>query len=192
VALAAIAFDAEGIFAVMAEPAGFTCLHVGHGLLLRTGFEREGLGVAVGAFIHAGVDIVAEFCFAGFGLECYVARFETVVALVAAACDREGVLAVVTSSARLALLHITHACMNGTGLEREGLGVAIVAAVHACMHCVTESSIGYSLHDEGDVFRFQPLVAVAAVAGNGEGFFAIVTCAAGLPFFHLGHGDRFA
>ena len=57
------------------------------------------------------------------------------------------------------------------------------------MELVAEQRVGYTVGLEFDLPGCHPLVAVAAVAGHGEGDLIVVTGAAALPLFHLGHGD---
>ena len=57
------------------------------------------------------------------------------------------------------------------------------------MEFVAELGIGCTLHLECDLPGGHPFVAGAAVAGHGEDDLAIMAGAAGLPFFHLRHGD---
>lgn len=107
-ALDAVAGSYESILAVMAGAARFALVHIAHGCLECTGLEREGLGVTVGALVHAEMEFMAEVCFTGFGLEKNVGWFVPLVAFVALAGYRKGVLAVVADAARFALLHACH------------------------------------------------------------------------------------
>jgi len=54
---------------------------------------------------------------------------------------------------------------------------------------VAELGICCTLHLEFDLPWCHPLVAPSAIAGYGEGGLVIMAGAAGLPLFHLGHGD---
>ena len=185
----AVFLDGEGVLVIVAGTAGCATFHLGHGAGLDAGLEREYLGVAVGTLVHAGMDFVAEFRFAGIGLEGNRAGFEVVVALVATAGGCEGILAVVAGAAGFPFVHVRHGVVRGTGLVREHLGVAIFAAVHAGMDFVAEGDVGDSLYLEADVLRFHPSVAVTAIAGHGERLLPVMAGATGLPFFHLCHGD---
>jgi len=99
VALFAIFLDGKGILVVVAGTAGCASFHLGHGSFLDTSLEGEYLGVAVGTFIHAGVNFVAELCFTRIGLEGNRAGLEIIVAFLAAAGGSEGILAVVAGTA---------------------------------------------------------------------------------------------
>src|SRR6185369_589167 len=161
VALDAI-FGFEGILAVVAGAAGFTTLiHVAHLGLERTGLEGEDLGVAVGTFVHAQVEIMAEGCITCLGLEENVARLVPLVALVALSGCGEGVLAVVAGAARFALLHTRHGRLGGAGLVLEYFGVTVRALEHPDMDLVAEYRICYTFELAGD-----DLAVMAASAGK--------------------------
>ena len=57
------------------------------------------------------------------------------------------------------------------------------------MELVAEQRVGYTPGLEFNLPRLHPLVAVAAIAGNGKSLRAVVAGAAGFPLFHGGHGD---
>ncbi len=188
-----MAFDAvagsyESVLAVVAGAAGFTLVHVAHGCFERAGFEREDLGVAVGAFVHAEVEFVAEVGLAPISLKENVGRLVTFVAFVALAGDSKGVLAIVAGAARLAFLHAGHGRFECACFIGEGFCMAVRAFKHADMNLVAENRISHTFEFEGYFAWLHPFMAVATVAGNSKGFLAIMTGAAGLPFFHLGHG----
>lgn len=107
-ALGAVVAHTGCIVAVMAGAARFSLFHVGHGGLQRPGLIREDLGVAVGAFIHAEMEVVAECRVSGIGLEGYGAGLEALVALVAIAGYGECLLIVMTGAARFTLFHLGH------------------------------------------------------------------------------------
>lgn len=67
--------------------------------------------------------------------------------------------------------------------------MAVSALEHAKVNLVTENSVGCPLDLVSDLPWAHSFVAVAAVTGYGEGCFTIVAGTAGLPFFHLRHGD---
>lgn len=187
-ALDAVVGALEGILAVVAGAAGLALVHVSHGGLECAGLVGEDLGVAVGTLVHAEMEVVAEVCLAGIGLEQDVGRLVAFVALVALTLDGEGIRAVVAAAAGFPFFHLGHGCLGCAGLVGEYLGVAVWALEHADMDLVAEDRVGGSLGFEGNFAGFHPLVAVAAIAGHGEGFLAVVAGAAGFALFHLRHG----
>ena len=61
VAFTTIILYREGILAlIMTSTAGFARLHVAHGGLQGTSFEREYFGVAIGTFVCLSMKLVAE------------------------------------------------------------------------------------------------------------------------------------
>jgi len=188
-AFPALILNGKSILAlVVAESTRLAIFHVSHTGLEDTGFEGEDLGVAVGALVSFEVEVVAELHFAAVVLEGDRAGLEPFVALVALACYGECLFAVVAGAAGFPLLHVGHGVVLRPCLEDEELGVAILAAERLGVEAVAEGYVADSLDLEGDLARLHPLVAVAAVADDGEGPLAVVAGAAGLPFFHLRHG----
>lgn len=145
--------------------------------------------MAVGAFVHAEVEIMTEGGLASLCLENDISRFVAFVTLVALTLYGEGILAVMAGAAGFAGFHCCHGCLGGASLVREGFCMAVRAFEHADMDLVAENSVSCTLYLEGDLTWFHPFMAVAAVAGNGEGFLVVMAGAAGLPLFHLRHGD---
>lgn len=99
----------------------------------------------------------------------------------------EGVLAFeMAGAARFGRLHLRHChplVLRGRLIEFD---VAIAALVHACVQLVAELSVSRILHLE---FHLPDGMAPGAFI-DLEGAFAVMAGAAGLPLFHLGHGDR--
>ena len=126
-------------------------------------------------------------------LEGYDAGLERLVALLAVAGGAEGILAVMAGAAGLALFHVPHGEFPAHRLVGEDSGVAFGAfVVHVEMELVTESGVGNPRSSENDILRLHPLVAAAAILCDRKNSLAVMAGAAGLPFFHLGHGHRFA
>lgn len=105
-------FGLERVFAVMAGAAGFTFVHIAHLGFECSCFEREYLGMAVGALEHAEMEFVAEACVTGFGLERDNAWFVPFVALVALTGYGECILAIVAGAAGFAGFHTCHGCLE--------------------------------------------------------------------------------
>lgn len=82
-AFSAIAFDREGGLAVMAGTTGFALCHISHGHPLASTIG-EGLGVAIGALIGSGMEVMAEIADHGTAavFEGQVGRFVARVTLV--------------------------------------------------------------------------------------------------------------
>lgn len=105
-------FTFECVLAVVAETAGLSFIHVSHGCLQFPGLERECLGVAVNALVHAEVEVMAELCLSCIGLEEDVSRLVALVAFVAVTGNSKGILAIVAGSAGFAALHGVHGCFK--------------------------------------------------------------------------------
>ena len=114
----------ECVLAVMTGTARLAFIHLIHLCLERSSLVWENLGVAVSAFIHFEVEFMAEVSFACFCFKKYVARFISLVTLVALSRHCEGVFAVVATAARLAALHAFHGCFECACFVRERFGVA--------------------------------------------------------------------
>jgi len=188
-AFAAVVLGGEGVFAVVTGTARFASLHAPHADVLYTRLEGEYLGVTVGAFVHAEMEFMAELGFTRICLEGDGAGFEAVVALVAVSADGKRILAVMTGTTGIPLVHLAHGEMLGSCLVGECLGMAVLATVHARVDFMTEVHAGNPLDLEGDVLGFHALMAAAAAAGDGEGFLAVMAGTTSLSFFHLRHGD---
>lgn len=146
--------------------------------------------MTVGAFVYFEMEIVAEVGFAGLSFEENVAWFIAFMAFVTLTCDSKRIITVVATAAGFAFLHRCHRCFQRVGLVREGLGMAVRAFEHANMHLVAEGYISYPLHLVGYFTRVHALMAVTAVTGDSKGHLVVMTGAAGLPFFHLRHGNH--
>ncbi len=193
VALLAVTLGAEGVLAVVTGAAGFPLLHPPHADMLHTSLEGEDLGVAVGAFVHAEMELVAEFDVPPVGLEGYHARLEPLVAAVAVAGDGGCILAVVAGAAGFALLHVGHGEAAAYPFVGEDFGMAGGALViHVEMKLVAEDRVVDPLGLEHHLFRLHSFVAGAAVLFHGECALAVMTGAARLSLLHFRHGDRFA
>jgi len=199
VAFFTVTLYAKSILRIVAGTARFSLFHLRHGEVFCSRLEGEQFGVAVGAFIHAKVEFMAEFGISGFGLESNVTWFETGMAFFAVATGGKCIFAVVASAARFAFVHITHGEMLCSGFEWEDLGVAVFTAVNAGVESVAECCAADSLGFEGDILWCHSLVTLAAVTCYREGLCAVMAGAAGLSFFHLRHcyaailaGDDFA
>lgn len=108
-ALVALTGYGKCIFAIMAGTAGSAFLHAFHGRFERTGFVREGLGVAVRAFEHAVMDLMAEKCICyTFQFERYFTRLHPLVTAAAVAGNGKRHLAVMTGSAGFPFFHLRH------------------------------------------------------------------------------------
>lgn len=88
--------------------------------------------------------------------------------------------------ARLALLHLLHGGRIRPPLRLEEVGMAVIATEHAGMGLMWKDDIAGILVDIEDISS----VAGGAVAGHAECFLAVMADAAGLPLFHLVHGER--
>ena len=142
-AFSALILNGEGILAlVMAASARLALIHVAHAGLDDAGFEREYLGVTVGAFIGLQVKLVAEGGFAADGLPGNFTRFHALVTLVAVACGSKGILAVVAGAAGCSFGHVIHGRLAGYTLVREYIGVAILAGVSLGMEGMAEGRRG--------------------------------------------------
>jgi len=143
VALAAVAARGKGVLAVMAGTAGLALDHVIHGVTIDTSFKSKGLGVAVGALVHFGVELVAESGIARLDLECDIFRRHPLVTAAAVASHGEGLLVVVASAAGTAFFHFGHG--YAAGLAGKGL-IAVAAAAFAAgfgdVYFMTEYCIG--------------------------------------------------
>ena len=97
-ALDAVTGRDESILAVVAGAARFTFVHIVHFGLECACLVREYLGVAVNAFVHAEMDIVAEVGFSRFCFKEDVAWFIAFMAFVALTGDGKCILAVVAAA----------------------------------------------------------------------------------------------
>lgn len=171
----------------MAGTAGFTLVHVAHLGFESSCLERECFSVAVSTFVHAEVEFVAEVCIACFCLEKHIAGFVTFMALVALTGYGKCILAVMAGAAGFTSFHTCHGSLEGTGLVWEDFCVAVWAFEHADVYLVAEYRISYAFKFEGDFAWAHPFVAVTTVAGNSEGFLAVMAGTTGSAFFHLCH-----
>ncbi len=183
-----ITLDAEGILGIVTGAAGAAGFHLGHRNGLFAGLEREQSGMAIGTFVHAKMEFVAEFHFTAVVFEGYGGGLESLVAFIAVAGRSERFFIVVAGTAGLALVHLSHGEMFAAGFIGERLGVALLAAEHGSVDRVSEEGWFNPFHFEGDVFRFHSHMAFATIAGNGKGFCAVMTGAASSALFHLRHG----
>ena len=177
----AILLYGEGLFAVYVTGAArFSFLHLRHrySFVFRRG-EVE-LDMAISALIQARVKFVAEFdvprilqfeVYFFYGMTLY-----TFIRL-------KSVFAVVTGAAGLSFIHQGH----GDRLfhsQIENLGVANVAFTIAEMFLVTENHRSRFFYFHADIRDFMTLDAILQIGGP----LAVVASAAGLAFFHIGHG----
>ena len=139
--------------------------------------------MAISALIQARVKFVAEFDVPRIlQLEVhllYGMTFYTFIRL-------KGGFAVMAGAAGLSFIHQGH----GDRLfhsQIENLGVANVAFTIAEMFLVTESHRSRFFDFDADIPDFMTLDAILQI----EGPFAVVAGAAGLSFFHIGHGVTF-
>ena len=101
--------------------------------------------------------------------------------------DRKGSLTVVAGAAGLCLLHFGHRLsfiLLGRQIEFD---VAVAALKHARVQLMAEFYIPRIFHLEVHVLHGMALRTFLRL----EGSLPVMADAAGLPFLHLGHGDRF-
>ena len=100
VTLAAIILNREGVLAlVVTRATGLAGLHVAHGGFQDASLEGENPGVAIGAFVCLGMELMAESGLAGGCFKRDVSGFHPFVTLAAITGRRKGILAVVTGAA---------------------------------------------------------------------------------------------
>jgi len=181
VALAAVAGGGESVFAAVAGAAGFSLLHVGHGVVFGTGPVGEEFRVAIGTLIHAKVEVVAEGGVGNpFDLEWdRLRRCHPLVALAAVAGDGECFLVVVTGTAGFTLPHLGHGHVADTDDVLVAVASAALAPQFGNVHLMLEDRLGGTFHleDHGAGLTLMTANALRLV-GNAEGFYAGMACAA--------------
>ena len=184
VAAITILLYSEGFLAFyMTGAARFPPLHLRHrdSLVFRRG-EVE-LDMAISTFIQTHVKFVAEFDVPRIlQLEVhllYGMTFYTFIRL-------KGGFAVMTGAAGLSFIHHVHGNRFFYS-QIENLGVANIAFAVADVFLVTESHGSRFFDFDADIPDFMTLDAILQI----EGPFAVVAGAAGLSFFHIGHGVTF-
>jgi hypothetical protein len=104
---AAILGDCKGGFTIMTGTAGFTLLHLSHGVTLALGTGSEDFIVAVVTLVNRDMKRVTEQYFPGIRkVKDHISY--TVMTSVTAACDTEGNICVMTGTAGTVFLHIPH------------------------------------------------------------------------------------
>ena len=83
-------------------------------------------------------------------------------------------------------MHRLHADLVTVSLRDEYVRVALIAAEHLDMSVMWKDDLAVVC---GVIDLYITGMAGGTVAGDTEGFFAIVAQTAGLTFFHLGHGE---
>ncbi len=177
----AILLYGEGFFAVyVTGTAGFSPFHLRHrySLVFRRG--KVELDMAIPALIQARVKFVAEFDIPGIlQLEVYLFYGMTLYTFI----RLKGGFAVMTGAAGFSFIHQGHGDRLFHG-QIENLGVANVAFTVAEMFLVTKGHGSRFFYLDADIRHLMALGALLQV----EGPLAVVTGAAGLAFFHIGHG----
>jgi len=140
------------------------------------------VGVAILAAKHAGMNFVAEHHFANsFGLNLHI----TGVAGRTVASHAKGGVAIVTSSARVAVFHCFHRRLVAVILRHEESRVALTTTKHVAVSIMAEQHIA---HFSGP-YRYIASVAGGAVAFDAERGPSIMACSAGAPLLHIFHTD---
>jgi len=102
-----------------------------------------------------------------------------------AAFDIKGTFPVVAGTARLAVFHVLHGCPLVASGCKHGWMAGMAIRVDFQVFLVAEVRGSGGIDAVGD---FLDLVTAGALL-EGEAAFAVMTCAAGFPFFHFGHAD---
>jgi len=179
----ATAGNAESYVRIMACTAGTVFFHLPHGVTGAVHPADENATVAVDADIHllfcVGVNLVAEKC--RTRPEIHIGSSSMTPVTVAA--RREGILAVMATTAGEAGIHIPHQVSFAVRTGNKEFTVAAAALIpRVQMELVTEEGVGIETY-------ILDHMALCATAGYGECRLAVVTTAAGEPTLHLFHGD---
>lgn len=83
----------------MAGTAGGAFLHLAHTEVFNICFVWKQFRMAVGAFVHAKVELMAECCISGICLKSNIGWFKVSVALLAITAGGKGIVAIVTGPA---------------------------------------------------------------------------------------------
>ena len=166
----------------MACAAGFCRFHFGHGnsLVFRRG--QIEFVVAVAAFIHARMQLMAEFdipCILDLEIDFLYGMTPQ------AFLDLKGFFAVVASAAGLSLFHLRHT--DGLIPSRFiKFGMTAPALIPCGVLLVAEDDMSRFFYFKNYIRNFMTFVAILDV----KRLFPVVTKAAGFPFFHICHGVR--
>ncbi len=194
-ALVTVTGGGKGVLAVMTGAAGLSFHHGPHAEMFGAMFEREEFGVALGAFVHPQVNLVAENSRSNSAVgkyEGHIAGDIACMTLGALSGHGKGVLAVVTGAASAATFHGSHGDLKRSVFEGEEFRMTDVTfVIHPQVDLVTEEGRGSLLagYGKGYLFRGHPFVTTTAVGRHGKGALAVMADAAFLPLLHLGHGD---
>lgn len=152
VALIALAGYRKGILAIVAGATRLALFHVGHGCMSYPSFVWEDLGMAVIAFKHAEMDIVAEIGISKpFDLEDNFTGLHAFVAVPAIAGNTEGLFPIVAGTAGFSLFHLSHGYSLALGCYHFAIMAgAAFATCFAKVKFVAERHIGDTCDLEGD------------------------------------------
>lgn len=179
----AISRDGKRGVTIVTGAARLPRLHFLHTNLVTVGFRPEGLGMALVAAEHAGVDCVAEDNLPHHTLNGNILC--SLMTAAAIALDSEGGITVMARAAGLSGFHFLHAHLIAVALRDENIWVTFVTTEHTGVHFMTENNFF-----RGTIVNFNITgMTCDTITGDTESFPAIVTKAAGLTVGHLGHGE---
>lgn len=179
-AFVATAGGFEGGTAVVTSTAGFSTLHVRHGVALCPLPGSKDTVMAIGARISLQMKLVAEP-----GTRWLEGDLLDRVTFIAGGLDAESSTAVMTSAARFTFFHFSHGAAPGSHPAEKDAVVAVAAFIHAGMDLVAEADrpgLRGSEDDIGGAF-----MALVAIPLHAEGAAAIVTGSARIAPLHVRH-----